>query len=432
MNAFAGAMRRMREGLGRAEKHRHPLQKQARVLEAARSYCEGVSRLKADLDAGPPRSTGLRHWQRFLSDYVQSAGFQALAGEAEDVSAELVAIRYTILIRGLDVRIDPFEGQPDYGAIIVDSYARFAQGDEERFGFHIPEEQELNFIEGRILSEVARAFPSPFSALGEFASRYGAGFGDEIVVRFDREIQFYLTYLDHIAPLKSSGLSFCLPDVVAAKDVHADEAFDLALAQKLLGGEDAIVTNSFSLAGRERIIVVSGPNQGGKTTFARLFGQLHHLACLGLPVPGRAARLHLFDRILTHFEHPEVANSANGKLQDELVRMQAVLSSASGESIIIMNELFASTTFRDAKLLSERITERLVTLDLLCIWVSFIDGLSEMSDTMISMVSGVDPDDPARRTYRLDRRPADGLAYARAIAGKYGLTRVQIAERLRK
>ena len=53
--------------------------------------------------------------------------------------------------------------------------------------------------------------------------------------RADQELQFYLAYLDHIEPLRAAGLRFCYPEVSAAsKDVHADDTFDLALANKLV------------------------------------------------------------------------------------------------------------------------------------------------------------------------------------------------------
>jgi DNA mismatch repair protein MutS len=430
VRTFAGRMRQMRMHLALAHKLHYRLQKERWFLAAVAVYCDAVKYLTEQLVAVELGSTGFLALREYLAAHAESDGFAALAAETEKVMGDLARVRYAIHIRGSRVRVSRYEGEPDLSAEVQQTFSKFKQGaiKDYRVGFH--EHPEMNHVEAQIIDLVAQLHPDTFSALEQYCGRHRS-YLDDTVGRFDREVQFYLAYLEHIEPVQSHGLAFCLPRVsTQSKEIHAREGFDLALASKLASQPEPVVCNDFHLTARERVLVVTGPNQGGKTTFARMFGQLHYLASLGLPVPARDARLFLADSLFTHFERDEDLQTLRGKFEDELVRIHEILQRATGDSILIMNESFGSTTLRDALLVGTEVVRQIVALDVLCLFVTFVDELASLGDATVSMMSTVVADDPAARTYKIARKPADGLAYAAALAEKHGLTYESLRRRI--
>ncbi len=431
VQTFARAMSGVHATWARGDRASYLYQRLGRYRDALEQYCGAVESLAQELPRAPLASDGLRALAAYVTGYAASAGFRALATEVRDLGRQLAGISYTILVHGSRITVQPYAGEDDYSRAVEQTFERFRQAGSKRFDFPVHGPAEMNPVEEAIFEHVVALNPEPFQRLRALGDRSEAAF-DAPVLQFEREVEFYLAYHDLLRPLREAGLPFVYPEL--SPDGHAvavQGAFDLALAHDLVGARAPVVANDVELSGVERVLVVTGPNQGGKTTYARLVGQLHYLARLGLPVPGRVARLPLCDRVFTMFERLEHPENLRGKLQEELVQVRDILRAATDRSVLVLNESFSSTSLQDATVLGRRVLEEIIARGAVAVYVTFVDELAALGPAVVSVVGGVSPTDPTQRTFRVTRAPANGRAYAVAIAEKFGLTYAQLRGRWR-
>jgi hypothetical protein len=431
VKSFAAGMRSMRQHLLYAEKLEYRYEKLRWLLEAIDEYCRTLRAFDRDLqqkDIGSRALSGVRDHMR---DHVGSASFRTMEAEAAKLKEDLSAIRYCLLIDGLTVRVRRYESEKDEASEVEKIFAKFRHDAQQSYLVEFQHSRNLNHVEAMALDCVARVFPEVFGRLTDFCER-NREFPDLMIVHFDREVQVYISYLELVSGLRQAGLAYCYPRLCdAGGEAYVWNTYDLALASKRAGEGQAVVCNDFQLEPEEQVVVVTGPNQGGKTTFARAIGQVHFLAALGFPIPGTEAHLPLADGVFTHFGKEENVAELRGKLEDDLFRIHDILECCTARSIIIMNEIFTSTTIQDALYLSSNILERIFDKGARAVLVTFLDELAAPGRRTVSMVAAVDPEDPTVRTFKVLRAPANGLAYALSLAARHGLSYETIRERVR-
>jgi DNA mismatch repair ATPase MutS len=254
-------------------------------------------------------------------------------------------------------------------------------------------------------------------ALGELRSRGIALAADALArsvdhilsyfVQLRAELGFYVACLNLRDVLAAKGEPICLPEPLdrGRPGITAAGLYDVCLSLSL--GRARAVANDVDADGRS-LLVITGANRGGKSTFLRSLGQAQLMLQAGMFVAATSFRADLRTGLFTHFKREEDAELRSGKLDEELGRMSTIVDLVAPGSLVLLNESFASTNEREGSEIGRQIVRALLEAGVKVGYVTHMYDLAgglaaERNGDALFLRAERLPD--GRRTFRLVEGP---------------------------
>jgi DNA mismatch repair ATPase MutS len=220
------------------------------------------------------------------------------------------------------------------------------------------------------------------------------------------ELAFYLGCLNLREQLDQLGEPTCFPLPIDAGEYrHAfAELYDVSLALTM---QQKVVGNTVN-ADQKNLVIITGANQGGKSTFLRSIGLAQLMMQAGMFVPAESFSANLCDGLFTHYKREEDPNMSSGKLDEELGRMSEIVNHLTLNPLILFNESFAATNEREGSEIARQIVSALLGKP---IKIFFVTHLYEFAHRFY------DQQMPNAIFLRADRQP-DGTRTFKLIEGE--------------
>jgi len=167
------------------------------------------------------------------------------------------------------------------------------------------------------------------------------------------ELAFYIGCLNLHGRLAQLGEPISFPLPLASRERRHDfrGLYDVCLALTM---KQKIVGNDVG-ADNKDLVMITGANQGGKSTFLRGIGLAQLMMQCGLFVPAESFSSNVCEGLFTHYKREEDATMKSGKLDEELGRMSDIADRITSNSMILFNESFAATNEREGSEIARQI-----------------------------------------------------------------------------
>jgi len=167
------------------------------------------------------------------------------------------------------------------------------------------------------------------------------------------ELAFYIGCLNLHERLAQKGEPTCFPLPVASggRRHSARGLYDICLALIL---ERRVVGNDLG-ADHKDLAIITGANQGGKSTFLRSIGLSQLMMQCGMFAPAESFCADVCNGLFTHFKREEDVTMKSGKLDEELSRISDIADHLTADSMLLLNESFAATNEREGSEIARQI-----------------------------------------------------------------------------
>jgi DNA mismatch repair ATPase MutS len=338
---------------------RNLLSTSVQKMEAFVDFLRALRRM-ADEHAEKFDSSGFTRFFAMLRDELDEPYFELIESHLKALKfgrGMLLSARLTAGNKGTGYTLRQPREQSLLGRVFDRSGYSFTIPDRDENGF-----RAVSALEERGVNLVANATAQAVDHVHSF------------FVMLRVEIGFYVGCLNLAERLAEVGEPTAFPVPVAEGELalSARGLYDVCLR---LTTPDAVVGNDVE-ADDKSLVMITGANQGGKSTFLRSVGLAQLMTQAGMFVGADSLRVNICDGVFTHYKREEDKTMESGKLDEELARMSQIADRIAPNCLLLCNESFASTNEREGSEIARQVVNALLEAGVKVMFVTHMFDLA--------------------------------------------------------
>lgn len=271
----------------------------------------------------------------------------------------------------------------------------------------------------------------------------------EDILTFESQMSFYIGAKRIIDAVRARGLDMCRPKYLKMDERRLDAkgVFDLSFYTQMVSSDpmgslkDKIITNDCRMDDDGRFFVLTGANNGGKTTYTRAIGIIQVMAQAGIYVPCTSCEISPVDFIYTHFPKEEEVGLNTSRFTQECKQFKVTVDNATRYSMLLLNESIQSTTPTECVFIATELTKIFRCIGVRGVYATHLLELAKNLDKLnaevegdtklVSIVTTVDTTADNKRLYRIIRSAPQEFGYAQTIYKKFGVSFEEVQKRMK-
>lgn len=311
-------------------------------------------------------------------------------------------------------------------------------------GINTDGEPNLNAADKALFEELGAITESYVSKLCDVLEEY-----QKITLKdmysISYQLDFYLGAIEMIDLCESAGFKMCRPEITDGpteiKGLFDPIYFREARSHNMRAKEKdkkPVVLNDISFGEDADFYLLTGANNGGKTTFVRAVGICFAMAQAGLYVPAESCRIRPADYIYTHFPKEEQTGINTSRFTSEIKQFKKISETVTPDSLLFMNESIQSTTPTECVDIAYEMLRIFTKIGVRGIFATHLPELADRipelnasgAPSKVESLIVLTDEQTGERKYKVVRGSPSHNSYARSILGEFGISYEEIAARL--